>query len=485
MNEWMEWFLLPILTGTGTDEVVIHPWVCRRGRVLPVEMMIADLQVCSVARFPKRICNPEWERRWAENVEERVRREAEVQTTEEQTVTFASVAVTDSDSPVVIVLAGNMPQTVQQNPVLDAPKEDAKQSAGEANAGMTADNQQPREQSSDRQHGAEMSPPAQINTLADVDAMLGEYTRRLKGIVSPSFREKTILVIGVGAGSYAVEKLSRLCPKAIRICDFDTVEVPNLARTAYTVKDAVAQRLKVDALTLRVREVNPWVEIRPYSTSITRMSQFQIDEMFEGVDILIGGTDSLDAQALINQESVRRGIPAVFIGIHAGAQGGRIIWSLPSETPCYRCVARDRFEISDLKQAEAADLTAATGSIFDCQFIDMLAMKIAVSILERDQNSAMGRFFIRMGCRTEVVIRCDPDYEWGQALWAAVLGDLPKTPKDFARELNENAFLAMDSIWLKTACDPHCPVCEGGKRKETPSKTTEDKNPALLKRSNT
>jgi hypothetical protein len=57
-DETAEWFLLPILTGTGTDEVVIHPWVCRRGE--PLSLYIAELQICEVSEFPEREFNPQW-----------------------------------------------------------------------------------------------------------------------------------------------------------------------------------------------------------------------------------------------------------------------------------------------------------------------------------------------------------------------------------------------------------------------------------------
>jgi pimeloyl-ACP methyl ester carboxylesterase len=89
----------------------------------------------------------------------------------------------------------------------------------------------------------------------------------------------------------------------------------------------------------------------------------------------------------------------------------------------------------------------------------MVATKIAVAILERRQDSAMGRFFEGMGDRNDILVRCDPDYAWGQAVWGAVLGDLPKAPKDYARELSEQALLAMDTLWLKGEYDPVCPVC--------------------------
>lgn len=463
-NEWMEWFFIPILTGAGTDEITIHPWVCRRGR--PVELMIADLEVCSVSRFPKRVFNREWEQRAVREAEERERALREAETTHQDAAEDIPSETVAPPTGQPTKKNGEEPSAITQSVGERHHREHVP--AGEYSVGaVTAPVKMPSG-GTPHHEVVEVSPAASsygtdFAGLKENDQHREAYTQRLKGIVSPAFQQKTILTVGAGAGSYAVEKLLRLCPKEARYCDFDHVEFPNLTRTVYTVQDARAKRLKVDALTIRAAEVNPWVRVRPYSTSFTRLSRFQMDEMFEGVDLVIGGTDSLEAQALVNEQSVMRGIPAVFIGIHAGAQGGRVIWSVPGETPCYRCVARDRFETSVQGQHQPVDLAAATGSILDCQFIDMLATKIAVAILERGQDSAMGRFFKKMGRRTDVVIRCDPDYEWGQALWNAVLGDLPKGPKDYARELGEQAFLAMDSIWLNTDYDPECPVCRGRK----------------------
>ena len=59
-NETMQYFLLPILTHTGTDAMpTIHPWVVSRDN--PHQPLIAKLQVCdSTADFPLRVFNPEW-----------------------------------------------------------------------------------------------------------------------------------------------------------------------------------------------------------------------------------------------------------------------------------------------------------------------------------------------------------------------------------------------------------------------------------------
>jgi molybdopterin/thiamine biosynthesis adenylyltransferase len=490
MTEWMEWFFIPILTSTGSDDVTLHPWVCRRGRDgLGVDLMIADVRICDVSEFPNRAYNPDWERRCEHQKKERAEREAEAA---QQRVAVgaedaapavpadgvqppplpaacAGVTATKPQKVSIVCAAGSartaMPNRLARTEI-GAPKAAAPVPVGQYDSGVRL-----------AASAAEVSPalaPGEtgeaggvamevLHGKASSERYIAAYLKRLDGIVSPAFRRKTILTVGVGAGSYAVEKLLRLCPQTIKICDYDIVEFPNLARTAYTVQDALAGRLKVDALALRAAAVNPWVRVRPYATSLTRMSPFQLDELFDGADLVVGGTDSLEAQALVNTESVRRGVPAVFIGIHAGAQGGRVIWTVPGKTPCYRCVARDRFEQA-AAHSGSADLPAAVGSIFDCQFIDMLAAKIGVALLERGQDSAMGRFFEKMGVRNDVVVRCDPDYAWGKALWGAVLGDLPKQPKDFARELNEEVLFAMDSVWLKTSYDPRCPVCGGGQK---------------------
>jgi hypothetical protein len=61
--------------------------------------------------------------------------------------------------------------------------------------------------------------------------------------------------------------------------------------------------------------------------------------------------------------------------------------------------------------------------------------------------------------RQEIICRCSPEYDWGNSLWDAVLGDLPKAPKDFASELKEQVLFAMDTVWMEAQSQPDCPAC--------------------------
>ena len=59
-NPAMQFFLLPIFTGTGSGQVIVHPWACERGN--PVKLFVADLEICDVEEFPERVFNEEWVR---------------------------------------------------------------------------------------------------------------------------------------------------------------------------------------------------------------------------------------------------------------------------------------------------------------------------------------------------------------------------------------------------------------------------------------
>jgi molybdopterin/thiamine biosynthesis adenylyltransferase len=266
------------------------------------------------------------------------------------------------------------------------------------------------------------------------------------------------LTVGVGAGSFAVEKLARLCPRRLKCCDPDIVEAQNLSRTLYTADDARAARRKTAALERRLAEVAPWVEVVSSPRSVTALSSNELDELFEGVDLVVAGTDSFEAQALLNREAVTRRVPAVFVGLHQGGESGRVVWYVPGETGCYRCVAPERYEAAE-GDSGGVDLDGAIGSIIDGQFVDMVALKVCVAILDRGRGTAMGRFYQQMRGRNDVVVRCAAGAGWGEQMWDAVLADLPDRPKDYAAELKREALLAMDTLWLRGPANPLCPDC--------------------------
>ncbi len=416
LNEAMQWFLLPILTRTGPSsrQVVIHPWVVSRDN--PTRPLLApEVRVCPASEFPTREFNP----RWVAGV--------------------SSEPAPDDDQ-----VEREAPEILELQPATRA-------------LGVTA-----------------YPVPDTVlagHTLSDTAALRDQLVKRLRGVVSPSFHERCVLVVGVGAGSLMVEKLARMSPREIRICDFDVIEVHNLARTAYTMEDALRERHKTEALAERLVAINPTVRVVSYQGSLTEAPPEQLEEMFDGVDLVVAGTDSFEAQRLINTMAVATGTPALFVGIFENAQGGRIVGTLPEHTGCYRCATPGRYAQAEQGQGAAAtDLHGAHGSIADCQFIDMVALKLLVAMLERDTPSQAGRFFDHLGDRTEVQLRCDPEFEHYRGMWDDALGDLPD---DQSGALHGLMLHAMDTVWLSNPPDAHCPDC-GSPRVEETSTPQED-----------
>ena len=167
--------------------------------------------------------------------------------------------------------------------------------------------------------------------------------------------------------------------------------------------------------------------------------------------------DSFDAAKQANLDSLAYQIPAVFVGIHAQGFSGRIIWQVPGVTNCYRCIAHERYE-AVYDDADSLDLVGGRCALADVKIIDAIALKIALGLLERNEESIYGRWGRRLikSQRQEIIVRTDPVEGYGNTLWDAVLEDLPESPQDYAQELKDNALFAMDSVWLKAEPLPGC-----------------------------
>lgn len=393
VNEWLQWFALVILTGTGEDrdEVVVWPWLISRDD--PHRPMLADLRLCDVDEFPSRQFNPAWEERSVVHQKE-----------------------TEADVQCDAIAEPPLEETTRSHLVTPRPK------------------------------------------WFQVSKEFREtYLDRTKHAFSPEFQEKSVLIVGVGCASLAVLDLARSNPKRIRLCDFDIVQLHNLCRTAFMMEHVGEE--KTIALAKLIEVCNPMVTVETCSRDICSLTEAQTDELADGIDLIMATTDHFPAQALLNRLSLRHNIPAVFSGFHAGALGGRIVHVIPGVTPCLRCVAHERYEVFDVEGTAATDLQGVHGALIDTTFIDTVALKIAMAVLERGTESPLGRFFDNLRGRNEIVARTSTGYEWGSQLWDAILNDLPTNDKDYAAELKEQVLFGMEAIALKAEFDPECPDC--------------------------
>ena len=150
--------------------------------------------------------------------------------------------------------------------------------------------------------------------------------------------EARVAIVGCGAlGTYHAAALGRAGVGFLRIIDRDYVELNNLQRQwLYEESDAAEGLPKAVAAGRHLARINSTIAVEPIVADLTPANA---DELLSGVDLLLDGTDNFETRYLVNEYSVREGIP----WIYGGAVGsyGIAMPVLPGETACLVCLYPD------------------------------------------------------------------------------------------------------------------------------------------------
>ncbi|UII56426.1 thiazole biosynthesis adenylyltransferase ThiF [Cytobacillus spongiae] len=149
---------------------------------------------------------------------------------------------------------------------------------------------------------------------------------------------KHVLLIGAGAlGTGNAEMLVRAGVGKLTIADRDYVEWSNLQRQQlYVERDAKHRIPKAVAAERRLAEINGDVEVIAH---VSDVSVEEIEQLVEGVDLIIDATDNFDIRLLINDASQKWGIPWIY-GACVGSYG--ISYTIiPGKTPCLNCLLEE------------------------------------------------------------------------------------------------------------------------------------------------
>ncbi len=141
-----------------------------------------------------------------------------------------------------------------------------------------------------------------------------------------------VLVAGVGGlGCQSLAQLASMGVGFLRLVDKDIVEASNLQRQ-HLFDFGVIGFPKAEAAALRLRRMNPYVEVESVPMAI---NPWTVGGLLEGIDLVIDGLDRLTPRLTLNRACVERGIPYVF-----GAsitQMGNVTTVVPGESPCLDC----------------------------------------------------------------------------------------------------------------------------------------------------
>ncbi|WP_102345589.1 ThiF family adenylyltransferase [Bacillus sp. Marseille-P3661] len=144
----------------------------------------------------------------------------------------------------------------------------------------------------------------------------------------------SVLIVGMGAlGTALANHLVRAGVGFIRLVDRDYVEKSNLQRQMLFDEDDVAAALpKAIAAENKLKKINSSIEIEAH---VADASVHNINELLEGIDIVVDGTDNFQTRFLLNDACYKQGIPFVYGGA-VSARGMSAIF-IPEKTPCLRC----------------------------------------------------------------------------------------------------------------------------------------------------
>jgi molybdopterin/thiamine biosynthesis adenylyltransferase len=148
----------------------------------------------------------------------------------------------------------------------------------------------------------------------------------------------TVCIVGCGAlGSFQAEALARAGVARLRLIDRDYVDFTNLQRQwLYDEKDAKNETPKAVAAARRIEQVNCHVALEAHVTDFTPSNA---EELIEGCDIVLDGTDNFETRYLVNDISIKRGLPWIY-GAAIGSYG-IMLPIVPGKGPCFSCVYPD------------------------------------------------------------------------------------------------------------------------------------------------
>jgi len=149
--------------------------------------------------------------------------------------------------------------------------------------------------------------------------------------------ESRVLLVGAGGlGSPAALYLAAAGVGTLGIVDDDVVDRSNLQRQILH-RDADVGEPKVESAARTLRALNPDVHVVQYHA---RLSSANVEELLDGYDLVLDGSDNFPTRYLVNDACVKLGLPNVHGSIYRFDGQVSVFWPrYPARRgPCYRCI---------------------------------------------------------------------------------------------------------------------------------------------------
>jgi molybdopterin/thiamine biosynthesis adenylyltransferase len=177
--------------------------------------------------------------------------------------------------------------------------------------------------------------------------------------------ESRVLLVGCGAlGGFLAQLLTRAGVGTLVIVDRDIVEESNLPRQVlFTDAHAAAGQAKVTAAAETLATIGGPTRVE---THARHLDADLLPRVAEGAHLVLDGTDNLPTRYLMNDWSVREGVPWIYGAVVAS--GGLVMPVLPGVGPCLRCLFREPPPPGTLATCDTAGvLGPAVGAVASMQ----------------------------------------------------------------------------------------------------------------------
>lgn len=147
-----------------------------------------------------------------------------------------------------------------------------------------------------------------------------------------------VAIVGMGAlGTAQGAQLARAGVGFLRLVDRDIIETSNLQRQSlYDESDARDSAPKAVAAARKLKLSNSFTDIEPAVADLTAQNA---ERLLADCHLILDGTDNMQVRHLINEVSVKHGIPWVYGG--AVSSYGTTGLLRPGVTPCLVCLFGD------------------------------------------------------------------------------------------------------------------------------------------------
>jgi molybdopterin/thiamine biosynthesis adenylyltransferase/rhodanese-related sulfurtransferase len=213
-----------------------------------------------------------------------------------------------------------------------------------------------------------------------------------------------VLLLGAGGlGSPAALYLAAAGVGTIGIIDMDVVDESNLQRQILHNLDRIGER-KVDSAKKTLTGLNPDVDVVTYDT---RLGADNIMDIIAGYDVIIDGADNFPSRYLLNDATVKLGIPVVHGSIFRFE--GQITVFDPRNGPTYRDMLPEAPPAEFAPScAEAGVLGVLPGIVGSIQALE--ALKLILGIGDGLRGRLIAFDALEMTFR-EFKLRVDPGNE--------------------------------------------------------------------------